>query len=305
MQMLRSNCRWHATLMVIVLLGMHSQVVLAQSKPGAMDPKDYSPEALRKQFLREAEAYEIEAVREKRKLVLQKQPLLNWQNPERPSTLGSLFVWLDGGRPAAIASIFTFEVNQQLRRKHEVISLFPESMVATLDGEPVWSPGPLDIKGIDIGSIPAPAASDSGRLTQMRNIARDLIGKHQPREGGAARELRLLSQPIIRYHSAADKIVDGALFALSVGTDPEILLLIEARQSKEGAEWKVVPLRSHFDELELQHKQKVVWKAPLISQLMTTRPMDMPFAKDPFFVFYPTKSIPSAEELKQLDAIQK
>jgi hypothetical protein len=50
-------------------------------------------------------------------------------------------------------------------------------------------------------------------------------------------ELRLLSQPLFRYESTDPEVVDGALFAYvtSAGTDPEALLVIEARRhSKDG-----------------------------------------------------------------------
>ena len=45
-------------------------------------------------------------------------------------------------------------------------------------------------------------------------------------------ELRLLSQPLYRYESTDPDVLDGALFAFvtSAGTDPEALLVIEARR---------------------------------------------------------------------------
>jgi hypothetical protein len=45
-------------------------------------------------------------------------------------------------------------------------------------------------------------------------------------------ECRLLTQPIDRYQSAADKIVDGAIFAFANGTNPEIGVVFESDEER-------------------------------------------------------------------------
>ena len=44
-------------------------------------------------------------------------------------------------------------------------------------------------------------------------------------------ELRLLPKPLYRYEPKAGPVIDGAVFAFVMGTDPESLLLIEAVKS--------------------------------------------------------------------------
>jgi hypothetical protein len=52
-------------------------------------------------------------------------------------------------------------------------------------------------------------------------------------------ELRPMASPLCRYEDAAHNIVDGAIFAFASGTNPEVLLVVEAHGSKVGpAEWK-------------------------------------------------------------------
>jgi hypothetical protein len=52
-------------------------------------------------------------------------------------------------------------------------------------------------------------------------------------------EVRLLPKPIYRYKDADGGIVDGAVFALVHGTNPEVLLLIEAHATDAGEpHWK-------------------------------------------------------------------
>ena len=53
-------------------------------------------------------------------------------------------------------------------------------------------------------------------------------------------ELRLLPNPIYRYGKDSERIIDGGVFALVHGTNPEVFLLVEAHAADDGsARWKV------------------------------------------------------------------
>ncbi len=81
-------------------------------------------------------------------------------------------------------------------------------------------------------------------------------------------ELRLLTQPLYRYKSTDPDVLDGALFAFvtSAGTDPEALLVLEAR--KTGATnapvWHYAVARFTDLNLWVRHKGKEVFSAPLV-----------------------------------------
>jgi hypothetical protein len=77
---------------------------------------------------------------------------------------------------------------------------------------------------------------------------------------GQRSELRLLPQPLLRYEPQHQPILDGALFAFSLGTDPEVLLLLEARGERDRAEWQFAFARFHFMDLKGFHKQREVWR---------------------------------------------
>ena len=47
-------------------------------------------------------------------------------------------------------------------------------------------------------------------------------------------ELRLLPQPVVRYEDPASGVIDGGLFFLVYGQNPEIALMIEAGREKEA-----------------------------------------------------------------------
>jgi hypothetical protein len=60
----------------------------------------------------------------------------------------------------------------------------------------------------------------------MRQMARRFAAREQFNKQSL--ECRLIAQPIDRYESAAEKIVDGAIFALANGTNPEVGIVLEA-----------------------------------------------------------------------------
>jgi hypothetical protein len=73
--------------------------------------------------------------------------------------------------------------------------------------------------------------------------------------------LRLLPRPLYRYETSDGPIIDGAVFAFVMGTDPETLLLIEAVENADGTAWQYAFARRTSGELEGRHAGKVVWKA--------------------------------------------
>ena len=72
------------------------------------------------------------------------------------------------------------------------------------------------------------------RLVQTRSLAREFSG-HTIDVNKERWELRLLSQPLFRYEKPEGDVIDGALFAFvtSAGTDPEVVLALEARKIEE------------------------------------------------------------------------
>ena len=257
----------------------------------------YTPEKLQTFFRSEVASYEMKVANTNRKLTLRENPILNWHNPERLLEQGLLFVWLDGKRPAVLGSVFTFQYNNRPNLKHEVTSVTSNALIVTLGGEEVWRPEAAELAGTVVAENFSPAAAAPMRLTQMKAIARDIAGKLlSPAKGPA--DLRLLPTPLIQYQDEENGIVDGALFAMAIGTDPEILVMIEARKAEGVSKWHMVAFRSNFDGLEMSYKGKQVWNAPSVPNLAFSGPLQMPYATKSYFTFAPSKRLPPAETLK-------
>jgi len=203
-----------------------------------------------------AEDYEMLVLgKSDERLNLVKKPVLRWSNPLRETDDGTVYLWTTArGRPAIVLSIYTHD---DTKIDHEFQSLAKTRLSARYQDKEVWRPEP----GIEFrpfpGEPPAPAKTPAARLAQMRKLMREFaasIGRQRWRH-----ELRLLTQPIHRYDDADDKLLDGAVFALGEGTDPELVVLLEAWGSDDDATWHFAPARLNMGYVELKHGDKIVW----------------------------------------------
>jgi hypothetical protein len=191
-------------------------------------------------------------------LTLQKSPILKWSNANDGSLFGSVELWTAAGRPAAVASFYRWYVDQE-KVHAEFKSLSPGPLQATRDGETAWDASSSDIKFQLLKHDSSPSDSPQQRLRQMREIARRFSAAVHP-PGAGNTSLRLLTQPLYRYEQAPAEVIDGALFAFAQGTDPEVLLLLEAQETPAGAVWNYAIARLNMYELSVMLDEKEVWR---------------------------------------------
>jgi hypothetical protein len=233
---------------------------------------DEPAETLAKQMLpvyvKEAAEYSI-AVESapKKELELTKQLVFEWSNPVRSGLQqGVVFLWLRDGRPAALGCIFSQPDARLPGRKviHELHALDLERLlVSRPNALNEWKPQ-AGLARTELPDAAAPAATPGARLVQMRRLAQEFTG-HEIERDGKRLELRLLPAPLYRYAAAQTEVVDGALFTLvsTDGTDPEVLLLIEARREGGKLRWEYACGRFSNRSLYMQRKGKEVWASVL------------------------------------------
>jgi hypothetical protein len=198
----------------------------------------------------------------RQKLELRREPIYRWTNPTRVGgQVGEVFVWTDRGRPEVVGSIFSHPTGDGRRVLcHELHSLSLEVLTVDREAAERWVPQAPGVELKPIEGAPAPAGTAPQRLAQMRNLSREFNGRSLS-DQNRAWELRLLPHPLYRYESTDPDVLDGALFALvsSAGTDPEIILMLEARRAPEGPRWLYAAARFSDMNLWLNHKGREVW----------------------------------------------
>jgi hypothetical protein len=230
----------------------------------ADDPVESLSKKMLPIYVREAAEYSITVESDpKKELERTKEPVFEWSNPVRQGLQqGVVFLWLRDGRPAAFGCIFSQPEEKLPGRRviHEFHALDSEKLLVNRPSTyNEWKPQ-AGLARKELPDAAAPAATRGARLLQMRRLAGEFTGYSHSKEGQRW-ELRLLPAPLYRYPEAGAGVTDGALFTLvsTAGTDPEVLLLLEAREEGGKLRWEYALGRFSDRDLHVQRKDKEVW----------------------------------------------
>ena len=211
--------------------------------------------AIAELHFKEATGYSMTVEGAPQPLELLKLPIFKWQNlTGEGGQLGAIYIWTRDGRPEVIGSIFSQAEQSQRNVIHEFHTLAQSKL--TVDGpknvKRRWVPqGTLEMKPLE--RAPEVAETAVKRLSQMRSLASEFSAYTQNDKNRI--ELRLATKPLIRYQPTRSDILDGALFAMlssAAGTDPEVLLMIEARHADpKTSDWTWHVGIARFTEREL------------------------------------------------------
>lgn len=242
------------------LVGVFGLVLLSF----AAEPDDGLAKKMFPIYVKEAEAYSIAIESSpKKELELKKEPIFEWANPTRNGQQGVLFLWLRDGRPAALACIFSYPHAKLPGRAvtHELHALDPDKLLVKREALNQWKPE-TGLERKELTDAAVPAATPAARMLQMRKLAQEFSG-HELDPEGKRWEMRLLPTPLYRYPAAKSGVIDGALFALvsNAGTDPEVLLLIEAHEVEGKVRWEYACGRFSDWELHVQRKEMEVFSS--------------------------------------------
>jgi hypothetical protein len=151
------------------------------------------------------------------------------------------------GRPAALVTVEIYQEPGGSRvLAFEFLSLSEKKFSLKHKTEKIrWDPPGSALQLKELPDAPRPASTAPARLVQMRQLARRFGAKE--RINNELIECRLMTQPIDRYKSEAEKIVDGTIFAFANGTNPEVGVVFES----DGERWRYGTLRLTASELTI------------------------------------------------------
>ena len=180
------------------------------------------------------------------------QPVLNWDDIPRGHHYGTLWIWGAKGRPAAIVEMYTVNFAKE-------IGVWPGNVLHSLALEPLegkaqfgWDWNPTDPGFVPklLEDAPAPSKTKKGRELQMRSLARRFSAEQV--WGSDRDQLRLLTTPVWQYESVDDGVSSGGLFVFTHGgTNPEVVLILEAIGDKEHERWSFGCVRLGHAEMDV------------------------------------------------------
>lgn len=192
------------------------------------------------------------------------KPLLFYGDPTRNNDRGSVWGWGRKGRPVALIELFQ-DTKFRTTWVFAISNTSGGKLRARRAGAPWWRENNSASELKNIPGASAPAAEASVRQRQLKLLAEKFTG-HQFWEPANTRyELRLLKRPLYTYRDEASGLLDGGLFVLANGTNPEIPIFIEARvdpKDRSKSVWQYTVGRLAHAELHMEYDGKEVFEAP-------------------------------------------
>lgn len=192
------------------------------------------------------------------------EPLLYYGDPTRNNDRGSVWGWGQKGRPVAVIEMFR-GANFRSQWTFAICNTSGGKLRARRGDAPWWEENESASELKDIPGAAAPAAEAALRQRQLKLLAQNFTGHEFWDPDNSRYELRLLKRPLGSYRDETKGVLEGGLFALANGTNPEILLFIEARvdpKNNSKAVWKYTVGRLAHAELHLEYNGKEVLDAP-------------------------------------------
>jgi hypothetical protein len=202
--------------------------------------------------------YELFLGSDAKPLEMQAEPVLRWPNSTRDTHEGATFVWVRDGRPEAIACVW----ENGGFWAHAFHSLTDKKIVGRHNGRTFWQTDKPGIEFTRFPDAPEPADSAVKRLAQMKELARRFKCRLSDPDR-KTEELRFLPRPIFRYQTDRKDLIDGALFAYVQGTDPEVVLVLEAARRDGKIEWRYALTRRTAHGVEAELDGKPHWSVPV------------------------------------------
>ena len=198
------------------------------------------------------------------------EPVYRFDDPARQYSDGTVWAWCRSGRPAAVLTLSKKRLeNGGFMWLGEMTSLTPDPspISATIPEIGTWQPSGAGVVMRKFPKAPLPAEDATKRLRQMKELVRQIKAyeffKPDDQPSPERYELRVLPQPAHRYADATAGLIDGGMFIISYGLNPELVLLVEARREGSSApEWYYGFARIAVAKLHVDFESKEIWSHP-------------------------------------------
>jgi len=246
-------------LLTLLAILLFAQSLRAQEPAETTNEKDR--EARLKQGEAHVDALEVRLAEGGDAIARIERPLLVFGDLTRNNGDGTLWAWGKEGRPFAVLETYRNTTVGGPRASAVTLTSTARVTLKTPFFVQEWQPAKTQITPTALPDADAPDERESVRLRQLKQQSRRFTAHEFWDPDNSRFELRLLVQPVHRYRDEKAKIWDGAMFVLANGTNPEILVLIEALgESLDNARWHYSFARLGSAELHVEIDGREVWK---------------------------------------------
>ena len=223
---------------------------------------------------------------------LVEKPIFRYSDQPRRFIDATMWAWTEAGRPVAFQKIEAIEYGDAGRPaalwQYCLASLSTRNVTVKWTGREFRTRSP----GIEFRPLEgAPDVSVGGqRKRQARELARNFTARIVTDPVNKIdQEMRLLTTPLFEYVDPRTKEFLGAVYGHSTnGTNPDLLIVIEARGSEGKLAWHYGPARMTTGGITLKYNGEKVWdcvsaddrELPLMTWTFFTTPREPLLAKE-------------------------
>ena len=197
------------------------------------------------------------------RLAVSKEPLLRFLDNERAVFDGTLWAYGTPGRPAAFISIYSRLAGAgALDWNSDIVSVSARPLRAeSVDMVPGqnWTPSASGASPKQFPGAPEPDGDSDERLAQAIKLAHRLKAREAWPPDAPPIDLALTPKPLLRYSD--QEVADGFVFAFMHETNPEILLLLEARKKGDKIVWHYEFARQAAAALWIDLDGREIWNS--------------------------------------------
>lgn len=278
-----------AALAVSTALPCLSQQSSPESRKGktAAEAGKHADEQARREAEQVIREIDLEIFRDDKWIKVERieKPLLFYSDPTRHDDRGSVWGWGKKGRPMALIEFYRGATNPK-GWTFAICNTSGGKLRAHQAGALWWNENDSAAEIKRIPSASAPAPEPRVRQRQLKQLAQKFAAHELFEPKDTRYDLRLLERPLYTYRDETGAVLDGAVFTFAHGTNPEIMLFIEARvdlKDRSKSVWQYTIGRSSNAEWYLEYDGKEIFHAP---------PMHGVFASDkPYFFGYITAAL--------------
>jgi len=264
------------TIHVLLSMLAAALAVLGSSAPAWADEKT---ERRRMQLLAEmrslAEQTSVEFESGGGQPKLAEKPVFRYDDQPRRFIDATVWAWTDAGRPVAFQKVeASIDDVTGVAKWGYCFASVSENLIQVQ-----WEHGQKfqsTEAGVAFRPLPdAPAVADrsAARKRQARDLSREFSARIvlNPRTN-STEEMRLLATPIHEYDDSAGEYLGAAFGYSTSGRNPDLLILVEARQADGMRRWHYAPVRMTIGGVAIKLHDKTVWEVPFLEP----RPQDFP-----------------------------
>ncbi|MCC9600437.1 hypothetical protein LOC67_07680 [Stieleria sp. JC731] len=200
------------------------------------------------------------------------QPILRFGDATRQTVDGT--VWsLGKGRPQAIVAMeLTTNAQGEVKLHYEFLCLTDQKLRVQAGPGWIWTPRQSEMQIQDLVVETPVHRSAILRRRQMKQLASRFSASEFME--GEDYVLRMLPNPVVSYKIEDKPDSEGAVFAFSNGTNPEVLLFIESYEGR----WRFGLARLCGASPTARMDGKVVWTKPSMHEV--TKEWSLPYTGD-------------------------